>query len=345
MLRSPSGRSVDLRLPTGHGLYAAVTPRVELDAALVDLATAAGVKVHQGHGITAIADDGQTVTVDVDGIGPITAGHVIAADGMWSPTRKLLGLHEDGYLGEWHAIRQYVSGVTGPAKDRLIVWFDADFLPGYAWSFPLPDGRANVGFGILRNDGRPTKEMKAVWAAFFDRPHVAAALGPAATPEGRHLAWPIPARVDKAHLAHDRVLFVGDAAAATDLMTGEGIGQALLTGRLAAEAIVGGSSGQSGDAAARYVRDSPPRARGRSPHVGAPRPCAQAPQGRSGRSLDRRALGRVGSTQLRPLDVRGRAPSDPGDAPPLASPVLQASRRLRRDRPDADLTDCARHYP
>jgi flavin-dependent dehydrogenase len=33
-------------------------------------------------------------------------------------------------------------------------------------------------------------------------------------------------------------LFVGDAAAATDPMTGEGIGQALLTGRWAAEAII-----------------------------------------------------------------------------------------------------------
>jgi flavin-dependent dehydrogenase len=34
------------------------------------------------------------------------------------------------------------------------------------------------------------------------------------------------------------VLFVGDAAAATDVMTGEGIGQALLTGRLGAESII-----------------------------------------------------------------------------------------------------------
>ena len=170
VLRSPSGRSVELPLPERQGLYAAVTPRVELDAALVDLAAAAGVKVHQGHGVTNVADHGTNVTVDVDGIGPITAGHVVAADGMWSPTRKLLGLHEEGYLGEWHAIRQYVSGVTGPARDRLIVWFDADFLPGYAWSFPLPDGRANVGFGILRQDGRPTKEMKAVWADVLRSP-------------------------------------------------------------------------------------------------------------------------------------------------------------------------------
>jgi len=37
------------------------------------------------------------------------------------------------------------------------------------------------------------------------------------------------------------VMFVGDAARATDVMTGEGIGQALLTGRLAAEAVIDGS--------------------------------------------------------------------------------------------------------
>ena len=33
-------------------------------------------------------------------------------------------------------------------------------------------------------------------------------------------------------------MFVGDAAAVTDPMTGEGIGQAILTGRLAAEALL-----------------------------------------------------------------------------------------------------------
>ncbi len=53
--------------------------------------------------------------------------------------------------------------------------------------------------------------------------------------------------------AADRVLFVGDAAAATDVMTGEGIGQALLTGRLAAEAIAGAGE-RPRDVAADYER-------------------------------------------------------------------------------------------
>lgn len=249
-LRSPSGRIVELPLPAGEGIYAAVTPRVELDAALVELATAAGVKIHQGHAISGVHQTAADVHVEADGLGTIVAGHVVAADGMWSPTRKLLRVNEEGYLGEWHAIRQYVSGVTGPAATRLVVWFDADLLPGYGWSFPLPDGRANVGFGILREAGRPTKVMKAMWAAFLHRPHVREALGPDAELEGRHLAWPIPARIDRATLAHGRVLFAGDAAGATDVMTGEGIGQALLTGRLAAEAITGGT-----DVGARYAAD------------------------------------------------------------------------------------------
>ncbi len=248
VIRAPGGRAVTVPLPRDDGLFAAVAPRAELDAALVDLAAAAGATIHQGcavHGVRATAAAGGAVTVDAEGLGSIRARHLIAADGMWSPVRKALGRAEDGYRGEWHALRQYVSGVTGPAADQLFVWFDEDLLPGYAWSFPLPGGRANVGFGILRAGGRRTREMGPTWAALLDRPHGAAALGPGARREGRYLAWPIPARIDRAVLTHGAVLFVGDAAGATDVMTGEGIGQALLTGRLAAEAISAG-----GDAAA-----------------------------------------------------------------------------------------------
>jgi flavin-dependent dehydrogenase len=70
-------------------------------------------------------------------------------------------------------------------------------------------------------------------------------------PEGTHRAWPIPADLARAPLSHGRVLFAGDAAGATDPMTGEGIGQALLTGVLAAEAVAAGG-GDAAAVAARY---------------------------------------------------------------------------------------------
>jgi flavin-dependent dehydrogenase len=79
--------------------------------------------------------------------------------------------------------------------------------------------------------------MKALWPDLLARPHIAAVLGPDAKPEAPHRAWPIPARIDDIVLHTERTMFVGDAAAATDPMTGEGIGQALLTGILAAQAI------------------------------------------------------------------------------------------------------------
>ena len=123
---------------------------------------------------------------------------------------------------------------------------------GYAWSFPLPGGRVNIGFGVLRDGSRRIQDMKQLWTDLLARPHIVEALGEGFELEDRHTAWPIPARVDEATLTAGRVLFAGDAAMATDVMTGEGIGQALLTGRLAAEAIIAAGALQPDDAAAIY---------------------------------------------------------------------------------------------
>ena len=236
----PDGHAVTFPLPRGRGAYAVVVPRSELDAAVVNRARAVGAKVLEGTEVVAAVDGVDGVTLTLDGGQELTARYVIAADGMWSPLRKMLGTAMPGYLGEWHAFRQYFSN-TGPEARDLWVWFEADLLPGYAWSFPLPDGRANVGFGIQRGAKVTTKQMKALWPELLARPHIAAVLGPDAVAEGRHQAWPIPARVDEVPLTAGRVLWVGDAAAATDPMTGEGIGQALLSGLLAIDAVLAGA--------------------------------------------------------------------------------------------------------
>lgn len=246
-LRSPSGREIQLELPNSRvnktTQFAAIAPRIELDNALVQHARARGVKIIEGCAFTSVArqttDDITVATDSQDVYKEITAKFIVAADGMWSPVRKAFGASQSGYLGEWHAFRQYVSNVTGPARESLYVWFDADLLPGYAWSFPLPDGRVNIGFGILRGSKYSVQDMKSLWPELLARPHIRQALGQDATLEGRHTAWPIPARVTNAKLSSGRALFIGDAVCAADTMTGEGIGQALLTGVLAGEAIIG----------------------------------------------------------------------------------------------------------
>jgi len=250
-IRSPSGRDVYVPLPA-NGRFAAVAPRLQLDDALVQLARKEGADVRDGHGFRGLRGTAlDHVVVDADGL-RIRTRYVVAADGMWSPVRKATGANPEGYRGEWHGFRQYARNVTGTAATQLHVWFEPDLLPGYAWSFPLPDGRANIGFGVLRGEGRRVQDMKQQWVDLLRRPHVVEALGPGFELEDRHTAWPIPARVDTAVLATGRTLFVGDAAMATDVMTGEGIGQALLTGRLAAESIIAAGALQPDDTAAIY---------------------------------------------------------------------------------------------
>jgi geranylgeranyl reductase family protein len=243
-LRSPSGSEMQFSLPT-RGQFAAIAPRIELDNALVQLARSKNIRVLEGHEFVSVREQTSNhITIDVSNnnnkIETVQSKFVIASDGMWSPVRKSLGMSTPGYLGEWHAFRQYANNVTGSAKDRLHVWFEKDLLPGYAWSFPLQNGRVNIGFGILRGGKYSVQQMKDLWPNLLARKHIAKALGSEVVMEDRHTAWPIPARVTSAPLSSGRVLFIGDAACVTDSLTGEGIGQALLSGQLSAQAIVAG---------------------------------------------------------------------------------------------------------
>lgn len=268
-LRTPGGRTV--RFPLGAddpdsdvadgrsrgGTFAAVARRRELDDALLGLATRSGADVRQGHELIGVQQDAEIVSAEVvgpDGPTTIVGRYLVAADGMWSSTRKLLGLNDPSYRGDWHAFRQYFTGVSGAALDDLTVWFEPDLLPGYMWSFPEGDGTANVGFGVLRQSGRSVQYMKSVWPELLKRPHVAELLGPDAEPEAPHRAWPIPARLGHLPRSAGRVFFVGDAVAATDPMTGEGIGQALETGGDAVAAMVEAGLGDDRAARMRYER-------------------------------------------------------------------------------------------
>lgn len=252
VVRSPSGRSGEFPMPPDDGQFAAVARRAELDAAMVHTARRAGVEVVEGSGCAAARNRPDHVELDLDGIGTVAARYAIGADGMWSPLRKQLGDVDRAYRGEWHAFRQYFTNVGPRAATELFVWFEPELLPGYAWSFPLAGDVANVGYCLIRSDHLEGKALKELWPRLLDRPHVRETLGPDARAEAPHKAWPIPARVDATRLSIGRALFVGDAARATDPMTGEGIAQALLSGVVAAQAAISAGPLDAIGAARRY---------------------------------------------------------------------------------------------
>jgi geranylgeranyl reductase family protein len=250
-----SGRRVALSFRRDGTVYAASARRYDFDAALVDLAVKSGVHLECGQAVVDLTPRPGGVSVDLADGREVKASYVIAADGAWSPVRKALGLTEPGYLGDWQAGRQYFANVSRQAR-KLWVWFEPDMIPGYAWSFPLPGGSANVGYGVIRRPGETLQGLKGQRIDFLARPHIADVLGASAHPAGAWKAWPIPARIDASPLdgLGGRVLFAGDAARACDPMTGEGIAQALETGELAARAVADAGPLDPEVAATRYRR-------------------------------------------------------------------------------------------
>ena len=109
------------------------------------------------------------------------AGYVVAADGHYSTVRR--SSHPSPTATSARGTRS-ASTSAASTTDRLWVLFEADLLPGYAWVFPLPDGRANVGFGVLRDERHARQgSSKALWRDLLDRPALRDVLGPDAEPE------------------------------------------------------------------------------------------------------------------------------------------------------------------
>jgi flavin-dependent dehydrogenase len=210
-----------------------VVPRKVFDARLVDAARARGVEVRR-HKVRALAQDAGTV--DLDGI---SARAVVAADGAGSTMRRLVGVPMTPQRHTAIAVRGYAD--LPPDSERAdgaqFIAMQKQGWPAYAWSFPIGDGTANIGFGLmlprLRAAGRPGKEV------LHGR---LAALLPDLS--GRDLlAHHLPLSTGRpATPGRGRVLLAGDAASLINPLTGEGIYYALLSGRLAGIAAVGAPS-------------------------------------------------------------------------------------------------------
>lgn len=238
--RAPSGFTITLPV-SNDGERMGSARRDELDLALLQRVTNAGAAVLQNHKLVKLNIDNDGVEAVAENGRALRASYLIAADGAWSTTRKLVQQSSrERYLGDIHAFRQYAENVSGVCRDAVWVSFEKDLLPGYFWSFPSGKRGANIGFGVQRNAGNTMNWMKSKWCDLLERPHIRNALGDSFTIVDTPKAWPIPASLSRATLcdATGHVLFVGDAARAVDPLTGEGIGQAIHTALCAAEAIL-----------------------------------------------------------------------------------------------------------
>lgn len=175
--------------------------------------------------------DGQEITV--------FTRLLVGAEGDRTIAGKKLGgikMEPEHYCA---GIRAYYKGVEGLHPQNFIeLHFLDELLPGYFWIFPLPNGMANVGAGILSKSASRKKVnlREKMLAIIQNNPQIAPRFKNA-TQEGKVQGWGLPLGSKKRPISGNGFLLTGDAASLIDPFTGEGIGNAMICGRFAAQTI------------------------------------------------------------------------------------------------------------
>ena len=191
-----------------------------------------------------ILEDGRAVGIrgKVKG-GPeqeFRARAVVGADGALSRVAQDVGAFErdpEHWVGSY---RSYWTGVTGMTKD-IEIHFIEDVLPGYFWIFPLDNGLANVGIGVLESEVKKSKGTKreinmrkSMYKVIAEHPMFKDRFANAKELEESKKGWILPLGSKHRKIHGNGWVLVGDAAALVDPFSGEGIGNAMVSGRLAA---------------------------------------------------------------------------------------------------------------
>jgi menaquinone-9 beta-reductase len=217
-----------------------VMKRYDFDNFLYQYAKAQkGIECFETCAVENIVQEYNTVAI-MAGTMQLQAKMVVGADGAHSMVAKKLAGQKVDMQHNSAGLRQYYEGVTGFNADNMIeLHFFKETLPGYFWLFPLPDGRANVGIGI--NSAIIAKKQlnlrQLMQTLIATHPHLKERFNNA-KPLENVKGYGLPLGGKKRPVSGDNFLLAGDAAALIDPFSGEGIGNAVRSGRLAAAHII-----------------------------------------------------------------------------------------------------------
>lgn len=163
---------------------------------------------------------------------------VVGADGASGITARRLNSFNDDESHQCAGIRAYYENVGGMG-DKIELHFVHEALPGYFWIFPLPDGRANVGIGMVVTEMKKKKiNLAKVMEEIITKNPIFKVRFANAKRTTDIKSWLLPMASKRMKLAGEGYLLVGDAASLIDPFTGEGIGNALTSGKFASDVII-----------------------------------------------------------------------------------------------------------
>ena len=218
-----------------------ISKRIDFDNLLLEIAKQKKeINYLEGINIGDYRREGEAIiAVTKDGTLEIQTNIIIAADGAHSRFAKKIAGLEVKPEHHCYGLRAYYNGITELDEENFIeLQFLKEVLPGYFWIFPLPNGSANVGVG-MRSDVIKKKKInlkKKFEEIVNENPIISKRFKKAKMQDGVKL-FSLPLASIKRSLSGDNFMLTGDAAALIDPFTGEGIGNAMVSGMLAAQQV------------------------------------------------------------------------------------------------------------
>lgn len=234
-LVSPSGNFFDLEF-VNHG-HAAT--RVHFDNFLIELVkkNVSSLSLFENCEVKNVHVNDAVVDVETT-IGNFTADIIIGCDGAHAVTSKQLAafkVDKRFYIG---AVRSYYKNISGADAELLELHFLRNYMPGYFWIFPLGNDLYNVGFGMASDQVSKRKvNLRESFHQIIQKEKVLNTRFKNAVKLDETVGFGLPCGGRKLKVSGNRFLLCGDAASLINPATGEGIGNAMISGQLAAKQI------------------------------------------------------------------------------------------------------------
>jgi len=181
---------------------------------------------------------------------------VIGAAGYRCPVAKsmLEETYEEQMMDRDHycaGYREYWDGVKGCEGNigDIEIHFVDTVIPGYFWLFPVAEGVVNVGIGmVISLMDKQKKKLKAMQAdVIANHPLFKERFANATMLPNTGRGWQLPfgsprkkSALQPRRSASQGIFLVGDSASLVDPFSGEGVGNALVSGEIAANHILEG---------------------------------------------------------------------------------------------------------
>ena len=161
---------------------------------------------------------------------------ILGADGPYSIVARKTGSYNADNNFTAVGIRCYYENID-ELTDQIELHYVNETIPGYFWIFPAGGGTANIGVGLLKSKvKKKSKKLHEILNQVISSDNFKKRFKnsrPLEKPKG----WNLPFGNIRRNNHDDGYVLLGDAAGLVDPFTGEGIGNALESGKIAAEVI------------------------------------------------------------------------------------------------------------